>query len=324
MDLSLTDEQRLLRDTAARFFRDASPLERVRAAEPLGFDAGLWQGVVELGLPLLADEHGLIDRCLVCAEAGRHLAPVPLIETLAARRLVPTPPPAEAMLAFAPRPAVDGRWEMVPAGAIATAVVGIDGDRLLLVHSGRPRRDRPMSNLGCAPLAHRSTSNGRTTLLAEGAEAHRRFRAVRDEWRVMTAAALVGLAERALDIAVGHVTQREQFGVPIATFQTVAHRLADLATAVDGARLLVHKAAWAHDEGDAGAPTLAAMAFLFAAETAERAAGDSLHLHGGYGFTLEYDIQLFYRRAKAWPLVAGSPRREIQDLAAALVAAPEA
>jgi alkylation response protein AidB-like acyl-CoA dehydrogenase len=57
------------------------------------------------------------------------------------------------------------------------------------------------------------------------------------------------------------------------------------------------------------------MAFLFAAETAFRTASDSLHVHGGYGYTLEYDVQLYFRRAKAWSLVAGDRRRAYADLA---------
>ena len=56
------------------------------------------------------------------------------------------------------------------------------------------------------------------------------------------------------------------------------------------------------------ADALASMAFLFAAETALKTAGESLHFHGGYGYTLEYDIQLYFRRAKAWSLIAGDPR----------------
>jgi alkylation response protein AidB-like acyl-CoA dehydrogenase len=76
---------------------------------------------------------------------------------------------------------------------------------------------------------------------------------------------------------------------------------------LEGARLLAHEAAWAQDDGQENADELALMAFLYCWESALKTASDSLHFHGGYGFSLEYDIQLFLRRAKAWPLVCGDP-----------------
>jgi alkylation response protein AidB-like acyl-CoA dehydrogenase len=116
-------------------------------------------------------------------------------------------------------------------------------------------------------------------------------------------------------MGVEYAKSREQFGVPIGSFQAVAHRLADAATEVDGAELLVREAAWAADEGLPSAPKLAVMAFLYAGETAQLAAEESLHFHGGYGFTLEYDIQLYFRRAKAWSLALAPPATEYQALA---------
>ena len=154
---------------------------------------------------------------------------------------------------------------------------------------------------------------GPAETVAEGARAA--FEDARRDWQLLTAAQLVGVAARSLEIGVEYVRERRVFGRPVGSFQTVAHRLADHATAVDGARLLVREAAWAVDEGDPRAAGLAAMAFCFAAEQAVAVAGDSLHFHGGYGFTLEYDIQLYYRRAQAHPLVWGSVQREYQRLA---------
>ncbi len=139
-----------------------------------------------------------------------------------------------------------------------------------------------------------------------------------DEWRVLMAGALVGLAGAALELGVEYAKQRQQFGVPIGSFQSIAHGLADVATAVDGAQLLVREAAWAADEAEADATALARMAFLFAARAAQQATAAALHVHGGYGFTLEYDIQLYHRRAKAWPLLLGDPRRGALNLADAL------
>jgi alkylation response protein AidB-like acyl-CoA dehydrogenase len=141
---------------------------------------------------------------------------------------------------------------------------------------------------------------------------------------MLTAAALVGLGMKALDLALEYVMQRRAFGVLIGTFQTIQHRLADNVTALDGARLLAYEAAWAADTGQLNCESLATMAFLFAAESAFKTAAESLQFHGGYGYTLEYDIQLYFRRAKAWPLVAGDPKPKHAELARRLYGHREA
>ena len=133
------------------------------------------------------------------------------------------------------------------------------------------------------------------------------YEAALDEWMALTAILLVGVAARALEIGVAYAKERHAFGAPIGSFQGVAHRLADSAMAIDGARLLAYEAAWARDEDPSSAGELAAMAFVFATETARDATYWSLHFHGGYGFMLEYDIQLYHRRAWAWPGVFSAP-----------------
>ena len=128
------------------------------------------------------------------------------------------------------------------------------------------------------------------------------------EWKVLTAGALNGLARRALEIGAAYASERMAFGKPIGTFQGVAHPLADVATALAGSELLARKAAWRlHGEADRRSETLAAMAMAFAAETTTRLTAVCVHLHGGYGAALEYDIQLFHQRAKAWANVGGQP-----------------
>jgi alkylation response protein AidB-like acyl-CoA dehydrogenase len=146
------------------------------------------------------------------------------------------------------------------------------------------------------------------------------------EWQVLTASALVGVAAAALDLGVDYAKSRLQFGVPIGSFQAVQHGLAELPGMIDGARLLTHKAAWASslegpgttdvDRGDiTDFAALASMAFVFAGDTAAYATDRSLHYHGGYGFSEEYDIQLYYRRARGWALVLDDPARECLRLA---------
>jgi alkylation response protein AidB-like acyl-CoA dehydrogenase len=128
-----------------------------------------------------------------------------------------------------------------------------------------------------------------------------------DEWMALSAAALVGLAARALELAVDYVKERAAFGVTVGTFQAVAHRLADCATALDGARLLAYEAAWAQIHEPRRFPELSAMSFAFASQTAREITYWSMHFHGGYGVMVEYDIQLYFRRARAWPAVLADP-----------------
>jgi alkylation response protein AidB-like acyl-CoA dehydrogenase len=223
-----------------------------------------------------------------------------LLPTLALRPVVG--PPATGQVA-----------RLVPAGAVADLVVVLQDEELLLVE--QPARPTPaVPNLGAMPLADCNIPAD-AFVLARGPEATTAYwKAVR-QWELLTGVALAGLASKALRIGTEYVLQRRAFGVLIGSFQTVQHRLADNATAVDGARLLAYEAAWAHDAELPTAAGLATMAFLFAAETAFKTVSESLHFHGGYGYTLEYDIQLYFRRAKAWPLVAGDPRAAYAGLA---------
>lgn len=114
---------------------------------------------------------------------------------------------------------------------------------------------------------------------------------------ILDASRAVGLAQKALDITVEYAKTREQFDKPIAAFQSISHYLADCSTEVEGARLLVAEAAWAYDQGLPHA-TLAAAAKLFACKVARDVTAKAQQIHGGIGFTMEYDIQLYFRRAK--------------------------
>ncbi len=135
------------------------------------------------------------------------------------------------------------------------------------------------------------------------------FEAALDEWFVLTGVRVGGDGAAAHEIVCGYAAERRAFGGVIGSYQGVAHPLAEDATRLDGARLLVQKAAWALDTHHARSRELAALAFAFASETAEQATYDAIHFHGGYGFMLEHDVQLYYRRARGWARVWGSAER---------------
>ncbi|WP_158548723.1 acyl-CoA dehydrogenase [Blastococcus sp. TF02A-26] len=338
MDLSLTEDQQALRGSVAELFAGQATSERVRAAEAVGHDPALWRVLVQSGIPTMgvAEELGgggatVADLVVVAIEAGRRVAPVALPEALTAAALLAASPAGADLLAgvgegdvvptVALRPLRNGTAGPVPGAAVADVVVALDGDELVALSRPEGVAAEPLPDLGGAALAEVATTVwSQRLVLATGDEARGAHDDAVSLWRVLTAAALEGLRQEALRIGVEYVKDRHAFGVPIAWFQTVQHRLAEVATAGDGAELLVHEAAWARDTGDPRAAALARMALLFAAETAQQTAAASLHFHGGYGFTLEYDIQLYYRRAKAWPLALGAPRHELRALAADLFA----
>jgi alkylation response protein AidB-like acyl-CoA dehydrogenase len=333
VDLALADEQQALAEHLRSFMEKECPPSRVRAAEPLGFDADLWREVVAMGLPAIAvpAELGgggasLEELGLVALEVGRHVAPVPLIEAAATTNLLArcgaTDLLDEVIEGAVPTitlvPPDDGVAHLVPAGAVADVVLTLRGDDLIALRDGRSRRPSP-SNLGTAPIADWDLAACETTVLASGDAAVAHHTRAVDEWRALQAMAQLGIAQRGLDLGVDYVKQRRAFGVLVGWFQSVQHRLAEVVTRIEGAQLLAHEALWALDGDEPDASALASMAFLFASETAYQACSESLQFHGGYGFTLEYDIQLYLRRAKAWSLALGDPHAEHRRLASLLL-----
>jgi alkylation response protein AidB-like acyl-CoA dehydrogenase len=125
----------------------------------------------------------------------------------------------------------------------------------------------------------------------------RSFDEVMHDGIILAAAQAMGGAERALEITCEYAAERHQFGKPLAAFQAISHYLADAATHVSGGKTLVLEAAWARAEGR-DVSRLAPMAKLFACQTYRDLTAMSLQVFGGVGFTIEYDAQLYFRRAK--------------------------
>jgi len=132
-----------------------------------------------------------------------------------------------------------------------------------------------------------------------------------DGGRIGIAAQAVGIAQGAFEAALAYAREREQFGRPIADFQAIQFYLADMAMELDAARLLVHKAAWAK-EHQKRYTLEAAQAKLFASEMAQRVTNRALQIHGGYGYTREYDVERYFRDARITEIYEGTS--EIQKL----------
>ena len=322
MDLNPSDEQQQLIEAFGAFYAKESPGERVRAAEPLGHDVEVWSRLREMGaLDMAVDEASggwgasLLDLALVSEQHGRAVAPAPLVEAQVAVRLLSRAGTATArevmdralggdgLTTMALHPPRAGVLAMVPSGAVAEQVVFFEDGRLRCAETSG--RARPVANLGSMPVA--DVPVGAAVDLEAGPRAEELFELARDEWLVLMANALIGLGSRALEMGVEYTKERHAFGVPVGSFQAVAHGLANAATTLDGGRLLAREAAWSAADEPGRLPELAALACGIGADAAREATYRSLHYHGGYGFMLEYDVQLYFRRAKAWPAVFGEP-----------------
>jgi alkylation response protein AidB-like acyl-CoA dehydrogenase len=132
-----------------------------------------------------------------------------------------------------------------------------------------------------------------------------------DGGRISIAALAVGMAQGAYEAALHYAKQRKQFGRPIAEFQAIQFKLADMATEIDAARLLTHRAAWMKEQG-MQTTAYASMAKLYAGEVAVRVANECVQVHGGYGFIKEYPAEKFYRDVKLCTIGEGTS--EIQRL----------
>ncbi len=135
---------------------------------------------------------------------------------------------------------------------------------------------------------------------------------VLDGGRISIAALALGMAQGALDASTKYAKQRKQFGRTISEFQAIQFKLADMATEVEAARLLVYQAAWLADRKDVRFTRESSMAKLFASEVAVRVANECVQIHGGYGFIKDYPAEKFYRDVKLCTIGEGTS--EIQKL----------
>jgi alkylation response protein AidB-like acyl-CoA dehydrogenase len=136
--------------------------------------------------------------------------------------------------------------------------------------------------------------------------------AILDGGRISIAALGLGMAQGALDAAVRYAKQRKQFGQPISEFQAIQFKLADMATQVEAARMLVYQAAWLADQKNVRYTRESSMAKLFASEVAVRVASECVQIHGGYGFIKDYPAEKYYRDVKLCTIGEGTS--EIQKL----------
>jgi alkylation response protein AidB-like acyl-CoA dehydrogenase len=222
---------------------------------------------------------------------------------------------------------LNGSKMWITSGAIADVVnctaktdpeAGTRGISCFLVEKGTPGfvpgKNEPKMGLKGSVTSALSLENCRVpaeNMLGKEGEGFKQMLITLDGGRISIGAMAMGLAQAALDEATRYAKERVQFGQPIAKFQAIQWMLADMATEIDAARLMVYRAAAMRDAGKRYTKE-AAMAKLFASETAERAAFKAVQIHGGYGYSREYPVERIYRDQRLCTIGEGTS--EIQRL----------
>ncbi|MGH9030267.1 MAG: acyl-CoA dehydrogenase family protein [Acidimicrobiales bacterium] len=332
---------------------------RAMVEDPVGVTPELWAKMADLGwLGVLAPASagglglGLVDLVVLQEELGRLPFPGPFVSsavaaTLAARHLgrddlleglvsgrrrgtvaLEEPGHGDPLGSVRATAKPDGdSWvlsgtkPMVLDGASAgwALVVADDGDGTGTFLLEGPRAT-PVPGLDVTRKLSRIELDGRRAQRVGPEGDHRDlWRRVLDDVNVALCAELVGTSERALELAVGYAQVRVQFDRPIATFQAIKHKAADMLHKVELARVGTHYAAWASDTDDQGRERAAAMCKGYVAEAANQVTAESIQVHGGVGFTWDVDCHLLYRRAKQDDLLFGSQGFERVRLAQLLL-----
>lgn len=332
-DYSLTAEQSDLARSFGQFLVRACPPERVRGAEATGFDAELWQRMCEQGAVAMAvlgdDAASLLDLTLVAEEVGAVMAPVPYVDSVVAVRLLgrlaetydgPTnlndlielASEGERITVFTPAKA-----GVANVGS-ATHVLRFVNDKLVLAE--RDQSASALANVASLALVPLDDAVAGETLI-EGDAARAAFDLARDEWRVLTAATLVGLIRTVQTIAVEFAKTRRTRGLTIGALQGVAFPLADTEIARETAQHLTRRAAWYLEHEPHSHPELPPAALIHALRSARRSAETGVHTLAGLGVSLESDMTLAFRRAQAWVL-AGEKPSDLANYIGDLVARP--
>ncbi len=322
MDELLSDEQRQLRESAARLCADRGGAKRARALRDAGqdIDSDAWRAIVEAGwLGMMVPEArgglglGAAEFYVVLEQAGRQAVMTPLLETIAIGWLFGALKEAPAALApllageriIAPALDADG-WTFRRGGSLLTRVpvfasaahdflVEADNALCLLAH---PRHGLMLNVHVDGSRAARITSGDAAMVIARGEEAMALGARLGDLLALGSAIELLGLCESALALALEHVKTRQQFGQPLGSFQALQHRLADNFVDLELNRSLLHRICIAWVAGTA-LPAMIAGAKSRAARVATEIMRNALQLHGAIGYTDEHDIGILWKHALA-------------------------
>jgi len=319
MNFDYTDDQRAIKSTANEFLANRYKMEKVRELAEAGeYDDALWGEIAELGWPgIFADEEhggqglGQVELTILMEELGYALAPAPFLSNAAAGLMLAHAGSDEQRERWLPgiasgeRRATVGQLSEGVAPLVADAdsaalIVLLDNGSASIVESGDAQIERA-DTIDSTRRFFRVQADGGEPLEGDVDAAVARV-------EVALAAELVGVAQRAMEMAVEYAKERKQFDRPIGAYQAVSHRCAQMLLEVEGARAATLYASWVADHEPESLALAASMAKAYAADAGWRVTASSLQVHGGIGFTWEHDLHFFLKRARTDGSLFGSPR----------------
>lgn len=322
MDFELSDEQVALVDGVRAFCEGRFPMASVRAlADEGGVRRDLWRELGDLGLFSLrlpgaegGAELGWADAVLAFEQLGRSIVPGPVAWTHLVAGLVPGAATGEVVVTGIERDDPSG---LVEFPAVADVVVVADAAGLWSVDRAALELDDAAPLDPLTPVARLRAALPQGEQILDGEATDR----LRVQGAALTAGLLLGVAEAATDLAVAYAKDRQQFGRPVGSFQSLKHLMADMFTRAEVARGAVYAAGVTLDDPAVGSVVRAAAAAkLTAAEAALANAKTCIQVHGGMGYTWEVDAHLFLKRAYALEPAFGT-RDDWADAMAELLAA---
>jgi alkylation response protein AidB-like acyl-CoA dehydrogenase len=229
---------------------------------------------------------------------------------------------ADYVLDGVARPVIDGHaagWIAIAARAPGSS--GSSGVCLFALEGQNPGLERrPLVSMDqtrrLAELELRGARVPASARLAREGEAWPALARILDRAIVALCAEQVGGAQRCLDLSVAYAKERHQFGRPIGSFQAIKHKCANMLLGVESARSAAYYAGWAASEDEPDLPALAALAKAYCSEAYFRCAAEAIQIHGGVGFTWEYDPHLYFKRARASEALLGTPSEHRERIAA--------
>jgi alkylation response protein AidB-like acyl-CoA dehydrogenase len=311
MDFGFNDEQQAIRDTAREMLAKRSPLARVREHAEAGTrDDELWKELCELGWPGIAvdEEHGgqglgTVELAILCEELGYACAAVPFVSNAVAGHVISVAGSDEQREQWLPGIASGEARGTVALDREQPAIVADADGAALIVLPDTGIVEPSDAELESLDLIDQTRTYARVS--ATGGDALPGESGMHVPM-VALAAEMVGIAQRALEIAVEYAKEREQFGRPIGAYQAVSHRCADMLWDVEEARSLTLYAAWTAEAEPETLPYAAHMAKARASDSAWSVTSSTLQVLGGIGFTWEHDLQFLLKRAKVDGELLGS------------------
>ncbi len=330
MDFDLSQEQREIKDVARELLAARSPWAKVREAAEAGeYGDALWSELSELGWPgiAVAEAHGgqglgSVELAVLLEELGYAVAPVPLLGSVLAALAIEHGGDDEQRARWLPGLA-SGELTGALGGVRDLIADAVDADVIVLVEAGAPRvvarADASIEPVDAIDPTRRYARVGGDGLALGGDVEGALARA-----GAAVSAELVGVCQRALDMTVAYVSERKQFGVPVGSFQAVAHRCAQMLLHTEGARSAAYFAAWAAGAAPERLAEACGLACATAGEAGVAVTGSAIQAHGGIGFTWEADVHWLFKRAQMDAALLGGASGHRARLARAVAAARRA